>query len=344
VRATFTIVIIAFLTSFGGSSAETCGLTQSFEQADRDRDTNKPITRKVLFDSKVIVFSVPMHVDADGGPHTYGAKDPAGTLCDPKYHPENVGKDPIALGCAIDSVCDGVSIAVPGGQTLDYRSCSPLLKAFALIRDSQWNPPKGYLLLSVGIEMRDKGKGIPCVDPSGNYLVSTSSTPSGVPGKQCEQQKWLDTMVPSIVVPECWSVDYRKNNPKDCAVLPAPGMTPDIDPGDLVALRGQKSGNMTYGVIGDLGPNSKLGEASVGLLTKAAGQKGAPTYRRATDALDGLETFDVIVFKGTLYDKSMTPDNQQEMEKAAQKAFESWTGNLRQSAAALAACGASTGQ
>ena len=78
------------------------------------------------------------------------------------------------------------------------------------------------------------------------------------------------------------------------------------------------------------------------LPSKAAGQKSAPAYHRATDALDGQETFDVVIFKGASYGKPMTPDSQEEMEKAAQLAFVDWTGDLKQSAAKLAACGGAT--
>ena len=110
-------------------------------------------------------------------------------------------------------------------------------------------------------------------------------------------------MVPSIVVPKCWSNAYRKENPKTCAALPAPGVTPDVEVGDLVALSGRSSGKSGYAVIGDLGPNGKLGEASVGLLMQAAGWTKPPAYLAATNSLDGLEQFDVVVLKNTKYGK-----------------------------------------
>lgn len=334
-------VLFAALAASTIAQAEICGIPESFKQPDIDRITNKTVQRKVLIDENVLVFSALMRVDADGGPKAYSARDPDGTLCDPKRHPENVGKDPIALGCAMDSVCDGVNIQAPGGAILDYRSCPALQTAFRLVRDAHWQGPAGYKLISVGIEMKNAAKGLPCIDDNSTYFVSTSSTPSGEGGKRCEQKKWLDTLVPSIVVPKCWSNAYRDQNPKDCAKLPAPGVVPDLETGDLVVLRGRKAGSLTFGVIGDLGPNKKLGEASVGMLMKAAGQKDPPTYRSATDALDGAERFDVVVFKRTQFGKPLTLVNADEMAKVAESTFSAWTGDIAKSSAKLAACGAS---
>ncbi len=325
--------------SLSPATADTCGLTGRFLQPDVDRDTQAHVNRTVLFDSHAIVFTSMMHVDADGGPTTYSAKDPDGTLCNPKRHPENVGKDPIALGCAMDTICAGANVQIPGGTVLDYRSCPRLLKAFKTIRDSQWKPPSGYKLLPVGIEMKDADKGVPCVDASSTYIVSTSSTPSGLGGVACEQKKWLDTLVPSIVVPKCWANSYRKLAPKECASLPGPGVSPDVDVGDFVALRGRKSKQMTYGVVGDLGPNRKIGEASVGMLMKAAGRANPPTYLAATNGLDGLEQFDVVIFKHTEFPKPLTLASANEMATNAAAVFRDWAGSVQDSDRKLSICG-----
>jgi hypothetical protein len=203
-----TLVLIAVCVSAALSSPtpaapQSCNMPKSFTQRDPDG------ARKVIYSSDALVFSAKMRVDADGGPNAYSAKDPDGRLCDPKYHPENTGKDPIALGCAMDTVCVGVNIKVPDGRTLDYTQCPELQTAFRLIRDSHWNPPAGYELQGVGIEM--KSRNLPCIDADGAYIVSTSSTPSGLGGGACDQSKYLDTLVPSIVVPKCWSNRYRSD-------------------------------------------------------------------------------------------------------------------------------------
>jgi hypothetical protein len=331
--------IAALLLTFLGVTSvlgETCNLTKTFTQPDIDHDTKKKVTRKVLYDDKSIVFSAKMRVDADGGPRTYSAKDPTGTLCDPQKHPENANKDPSSLGCAMDTVCVGVNVQTPTG-TLDYHQCPALQNAFRRLRDADWELP-GYKLLPVGVEMEDDKNGIPCLDVNETYLVSTSSTPSGEGGGKCEQKKWLDTLVPSIVVPKCWASAYRKKKPHECQSYPMPGFDPGVETGDLVALRGRSSHRATYAVIGDLGPNTKLGEASVGLLMKAAGHSQPPTYVRAANALDGLEQLDVIIFKGTKYTKPLNIAHADDMAKAAEDTLTNWTGNPATSMKQLEAC------
>ena len=233
--ALIAILLSTLSTNASMAAPQGCDISASFEQKDPRG------ARTVLTSPDALVFSTTMHVDADGGPHAYSAKDPDGTLCNPKDHPENKGKDPISLGCAMDTVCDGLNITLPDKRTLDYRTCPELLSVFRMIRDADWKPPTGYHIEPVGIEMRDGN--LPCLDANETYIVSPSSTPSGEGGGRCEQKKYLDTLVPSIVVPKCWSNAYRAENPKTCASLPAPGVIPDVEVGDLVALNGRSSGN-----------------------------------------------------------------------------------------------------
>jgi hypothetical protein len=111
--------------------------------------------------------------------------------------------------------------------------------------------------------------------------------------------------------------------------------------GDLVALSGRSSGKSWYAIIGDLGPNGKLGEASVGLLMQAARWAKPPAYLAATDSLDGLEQFDVVVLKNTKYGKPMTVANAPDMATVAQEAFKRWGGGLVTARQRLTACGRS---
>uniref|UniRef100_UPI001952A0DA hypothetical protein n=1 Tax=Stenotrophomonas maltophilia TaxID=40324 RepID=UPI001952A0DA len=70
----------------------------------------------------------------------------------------------------------------------------------------------------------------------GRFIVSTASTPSGLGGGACAQQSYLDAMVPSVVVPQCWTRAYRTANPQECASIVAPADAPDLTSGDLVAV------------------------------------------------------------------------------------------------------------
>ncbi len=336
-----------------------CPLTSSFLQPDSDPvwddqlNENKTVqsNRTVLFDNNVVVFSEFMAVDADGSAHTYSAKDPMGELCNPDLHPENIGKDPVVLGCAMDRLCYGVKMRVPDGQggyrVVDDSSCSKVAAAFQKSQAENWLPADGTrLAATAGIEMKDKEA--PCIDENGAYLVS-KTFPSGVASTACEQKKWLDSLVPFIVVPQCWTKTYRADNPKTCAYLKQAN-GPDLAPGDLVALLSRKPGDAPiFALIGDTGPNGKLGEASIGLLMRSEGKKEPPTYvsqskkdkpdRPPTDWYDRKKKFDVVIFRGEPYANPITVDTYSVIEKAAHKKFTDWVGNDNASIARLTACG-----
>jgi hypothetical protein len=72
---------------------------------------------------------------------------------------------------------------------------------------------------------------------------------------------------------------------------------------------------------------------------KAAGHSQPPTYVRAANALDGLEQFDVIIFKGTKYTKPLNLAHADDMAKAAEDTLTNWTGNPATSMKQLEACG-----
>src|SRR5689334_11923100 len=77
-RAANTIGVLALsalaLLSSQAANAQTCGLISSFMQPDE-------APRKVLYDSRVVVFSEKFAVNTDGNIRSYSAKDPAGDLC-----------------------------------------------------------------------------------------------------------------------------------------------------------------------------------------------------------------------------------------------------------------------
>jgi hypothetical protein len=335
-------------------AAPACPLQSSFVQADVDpvwddvlkKTVSVKSSRDVLFDGQVVVFSEFMAVDADGAARTYSAKDPVANLCDPHDHPENVGKDPAALGCAMDNICEGITMRVPAGKggfkILDSGSCSQIPDAFRKAMANNWEAPDGTRIESgIGVEMKDADKGVPCIDKDNAYMVS-KTVPSGVAGKACEQQKWLNSLVPFIVVPQCWTKVYRTEpkHAQNCAYL-KDDTAPDLSAGDLVALLSRTTGDAPiFALIGDAGPNGKLGEASIGLLMKSEGKTAAPTYLKATNWYDRRKKFDVAIFRGTKYTKPVTIESYQEIESAAADKFKKWSGGEETSRALLAACGA----
>ena len=98
-----------------------------------------------------------------------------------------------------------------------------------------------------------------------------------------------------------------------------------------------EAGKPWYAIIGDLGSNRKLGEASVGLLMQAAGWNTPPAYLRAS--LDRLEQFDVVIFKNAVYGKPLTVANVPDMANVAEDTFRHWGGDLAGAEQRLAVCG-----
>jgi hypothetical protein len=129
---------------------------------------------------------------------------------------------------------------------------------------------------------------------------------------------------------------------KICAQYLTSGSEPDLAAGDLVALLSRKPGDKPiYALIGDAGPNAKLGEASIGLLMKSEGKTTPPTYVAASNWYDRRKKFDVLIFRGTKYAKPITADNYGDIEESARAKLKAWAGGDEAAGLArLAACGA----
>ena len=202
-----------------------CGLplkgTQSSQcTEDEEKAGKKSCPRTLVYDKQAIVFATGFRVNTDGNLRSYSAGDPRGTRC--ADLPETA--DPLANGCAMNTVCNGASVLlVKGGTTIvlpghkegDKTACSTMVKQFERIRDAKpkWLPKDGSRVSFGGVIATKGDKGdnrhVPC--ETDGFLVSMASTRSGVkPKDRCDQAQWLDAAVPSIVVPQCWSAKYRE--------------------------------------------------------------------------------------------------------------------------------------
>ncbi|WP_204320008.1 glycoside hydrolase family 75 protein, partial [Klebsiella pneumoniae] len=71
----------------------------------------------------------------------------------------------------------------------------------------------------------------------------------------------------------------------ECASIVAPADAPDLTSGDLVAVVPRRGpARVVFGVVGDTGPNRKLGEASVGMLMRLSGSSQRPRFLSETYA------------------------------------------------------------
>ena len=338
-KLAFAVAVSALLAE--QAVAQTCALTAEFRQPDVEGP--QTFQRRVLVSPEAVVFSERMHVNTDGNVRSYSALDLLGDKC--ATLPADA--DPYASGCAMNTVCNGVNVLkkMPDGTVdkIDYSRCRDLREAFAAIRDAEpkWLPADGSRIEFYAVETK-RGSGdakhVPCEGENG-FLVSTASTKSGVSsGVPCAQAKYLDALVPSIVVPKCWTKAHRARNPNDCrSRLPAAAAL-DLQPGDLVAVAAG-DGEVRFGVIGDTGPDKKLGEASVGMHMQLRDKK-APRTRTETNALGGTAVYDVVIFRHSARGGAITPEATEAMIAAAKVRFEAWHGSAAAARSQLRLCGA----
>lgn len=322
------------------AQAQTCGLTAEFKQP--DMEGSQTFQRRVLVSPEAVIFSEKLHVNTDGHVRSYSANDLLGDKCGTLA----ADADPYASGCAMNTVCNGVNVLKKKEDgtvdKIDYSRCRELREAFASIRDAdpKWLPADGSRIEFYAVETKGRtgdNKYVPCEGENG-FLVSTASTASGVSaGVACEQKKFLDALVPSIVAPMCWTKAYRARNPNTCKSLPEPAAL-DLQPGDLVAVAAG-DGEVKFGVIGDTGPNKKLGEASVGMHMQLRG-KPEPRTRKETNALGGTAVYDVVIFRNSAVGGPITPEATEAMIAAAKAKFEAWGGGAGAARSQLRLCGA----
>jgi hypothetical protein len=247
----------------------------------------------------------------------------------------------------MNTVCNGANVLKKKADgtvdKIDYSRCKELREAFAAIRNAnpKWLPADGSRIEFYAVETKgqtgDK-KYVPCEGENG-FLVSTASTASGVSaGVACEQKKFLDALVPSIVAPMCWTKAYRARNRNKCKNLLPEQAALDLQPGDLVAVAAS-DGEVKFGVIGDTGPNLKLGEASVGMHMQLRG-KPEPRTRKETNALSGTAVYDVVIFRNSAVGGAITPEATEAMIAAAKAKFETWGGGVGAARSQLRLCGA----
>jgi hypothetical protein len=325
-------------------AAEQCPVSRSFEQPDVEVESGRTITyqRAVRFDDDVVIFSEGLHVNTDGNLRSYNAFDPRAKGC--------VGldsdADPIASRCAMNTVCHGAYVWLRRPDAtevkLDHSRCADLAAEFERIRDAGWLPPDGSRVEFYAIETLGRtgsNRYRPCIDANG-FMTSTASTMSGLDGGACAQGDYLDALVPSIVVPKCWTRAYRTRNPVSCERALPQEAALDLAPGDLVALVASDGSDVHFGVIGDTGPNRKLGEASVGMHMELRGRPEPRTLAQSYALRNDGRRYHVVIFRNSRFEGTLTPENASSMRAAAEARFGAWTGSPEASAARLAACGA----
>lgn len=340
-----TVWIVA-LSALGGTAlAKNCPITSKFSQP------AKQSHKSVLYNSDVVVFQASFRVDTDGNIRSYSAVDPSADRCGSAAFKD---KDPFTSGCAMDTLCNGLVMFGPGQgsrrPSYDSNSCSTLLKTFKRYRASGYTLTDGTGIAGGAIARHTEGpqKGRPCETAEG-FLVSEASARSGLPGGSCVQEQYLDSAVPYIAVPKCWSKNYRIKTEQSIAeckgALPQAAAI-DVSPGDLAAVQDVHGrGPVVFALVGDLGPNRKLGEASIGLHVALKGRTELPRTVHETNSYDDKTPYNVVIFRDTgKRDRLLTLSNFKAVQMEASEKFASWQQNGIEGTELLMMCGANTAQ
>lgn len=323
----------------------TCDVGSSFIQKDKETvnystGETKVFNRTVFMGDSILIFSEKMKVNTDGAVRSYGVKDITAQNCNPNRGGPSTG-DPLAIGCAMNTVCNGFGATKTANGVRKSLKCSEKVSVMQELASKNWDTRRlpEYKFNFYGIAVNGSGKLCINVDHP-DFFVSPASTQSGLGGDVCKQSKYMDAILPSIVVPRCWTKDYYDDNPLTCRRNLSNNVRPDVRSGDLVVLqRRDRINGPIFALVGDTGPSNKLGEISVGMAMKALGRQ-APRYLSESYRLSDVALMDVIIFRGANYSGHRIKENWQDIEDQSKARFISWGGgSLQRAQDKLKSCG-----
>jgi hypothetical protein len=243
---------------------------------------------------KPLVFVSPLKVNTDGTRISYKVDDPR------------------AKNGAINDIRNA------------YRDPSRPISDFEAIAKADWLPiNQVWRVLSPDIIERDNRPGHdgrPCIDAN-NYLVSMTADSSVAGGAaragDCDQSKWIDALtVPAIVLPQ-----QIKTHPSE--FLQKGALTRSV----AVAITLAEPQRIAFGIVGDLGPVNKLGEASVAMNRTLNGLADADNPKNASDAIKRFQVGLSIVWVLPGKENRLPyPVNADTVAAFARARFDAWGG------------------
>lgn len=244
-------------------------------------------------------FVSPLVVDMDGAPNAY----------------HRLGRKE---GKALDTLCNAGK-ALPGDGRAPYHGsapnrCGEFLRDVATAEAAGWTGPTA--IEWYGLATRDRAKRIPYTQtegPTKGFYVSTTalSDPVNHPEKS-DVGRYLDARtVPYFVVPSASPFIVKGRS----------GLR------DLVVSWSPRSEEVSFGIVGDVGPAGKLGEASAAFVNGLRRPEDRipsdrMTYKTASHLTIGKPIV-TIIFPGSRMPPPYTP---QAVWKAAREQFEKWGG------------------
>jgi Fungal chitosanase of glycosyl hydrolase group 75 len=278
--------------------AQACGFQPAFQRQD-ERGTRRvtvyeaaPIAN--MNGIRPLAFVTDLKVNTDGTQRSYHQDDPRG------------------LTRSINNVLN----AMPRGRSL---------ADFERIRDRNWEPiAEARRVLSPNVIEFSRADGKPCRSSDG-YLVSMTADVAVAGGWErvgdCDQSKWIDALsTPALVLPSPVSRRSPTEFDQRGAVMRSLVVAATVN----APLR------ISYGIVGDRGPVSELGEASVAMNRELRGlaETDVPAnYRDAIRRFSGGRSF-VLIFPSEAYRVSY-PLTAQRVRQESRAAFERWGGEAR---------------
>jgi hypothetical protein len=181
------------------------------------------------------------------------------------YHPEDIG---------ITHICNGVSV---GANCVWKANC---LVDFNKAKAEDFNGPTKICFFAMATQQNGKPIIQTPNDPKPGYFVSTTALQQPGVDRNTPQAQLDSNHIPFIVIPRPWQQSA----------------TPGVNLGDFAVVLRKSTGQISFAIVGDLGPKRKLGEGSVALHQALGNDPFHIRFgkRRACQGIGGRDVMYVI--------------------------------------------------
>ena len=191
------------------------------------------------------------------------------------YHPDDIG---------ITHICNGVSI---GANCAWKANC---MADFKQAKAEGFNGPTKICFFAMATGQNGKPILQGPNDPKPGYFVSTTALPQPGVDKKTPQAQLDSNVIPFIVIPRHWEQSE----------------VPGVKLGDFAVTLRRSTGQISFAIVGDLGPKRKLGEGSVALHMALGNDPFRMRFGKRR-AWQGIGPRDVLY---VIFPNSRTPDQQ----------------------------------
>lgn len=254
-KNTLKCVIVTSVISFSTVSiAVECKMNETYVHNGKNKNTKIYTSESGL---PSIFYSSNMDVNTDGAARSYHPDDPNG---------KTIAYNNIANAITKAWHADGTLITCDGGDAAKRRGAcySEYINAFIGAKNVNFSDTKFPRIETTYIIPWKKdaalGWDVPCTIKSGKnegFFISQTSARVNPSGDKCDQTTYLDSLTVNAVV--------RSGG----ARWKSQGII--TDDGDLVIVRNNDTGKISYAIQGDVGPSKNIGEGTIALTSDLSG-------------------------------------------------------------------------